>query len=223
MTATQSTPVCRTYTEKMLPTASCKRRGFHWTPITPREGEFIRGTLMIETGRFEREYRVFEFAPGSDWDGRTFHVERTDGEGDYAVFIAREGTDHRCDCKGAESLAAHRQLQRAVRRNEASRAFATAGCKHIDALLDMRANGWLDPSAKSPEVVDQPGFPEAEYGDAVALASVKDCPFCGSKATLAELTPGYWWWVHCEGFGCGVSVEGRSPEEAREKWNRRQN
>lgn len=64
---------------------------------------------------------------------------------------------------------------------------------------------------------------------------LRPCPFCGSPARLRDASFGKgkkrvsWWDITCTNatmlpsgtWACGVYTNGKSPEEAAEKWNRR--
>lgn len=194
-----------TYTEVLAPTASYKHRSIHWTP-NGRTADGVRGLLLIETSRDRREYAVREFA--CDGEGRAFQVERLDGEDSHNVFLDADGTQHVCDCRGFESSASQRQTMRAVRRSESKRAFQTAGCRHVDALLAVRENGWLQKENAMEVVVDP-----------LALLA---CPFCGSRAEVEEVVPGFKWWALCQGADCGISGHMYdSAAAAVSAWNRR--
>ncbi len=105
-----------TYTDLLPPTKSePKGAAFDWTPTADEFGPRA-GVLTIKQKRAYTGYVVCEFP--TDWDGRGFHLSKlTTGtdptEEAYSCFIAKNGQDKRCECKG----------------------FAYAGhCKHLAAL-----------------------------------------------------------------------------------------
>jgi hypothetical protein len=92
-----------------------------FTPAADGKG----GLLVVKQKRLYTTYAVTEFATG--WDGRAFLlVKLTEGsdptEERYSCFLARNGQDKRCDCKG----------------------FSYAGhCKHLSALETLIRAGQL--------------------------------------------------------------------------------
>lgn len=85
----------------------------------------LAGTLSIVGKRGTVRYAVAEFPTG--WDGRGFVLAKVDGGGDkteerYSCFVARNGQDRQCECKG----------------------FYYAGhCKHLDAVAALIRSGQL--------------------------------------------------------------------------------
>ncbi|VTT97603.1 hypothetical protein : : SWIM [Gemmataceae bacterium] len=111
-----------TFVEVLPPTKSAPRSGVRWTPSGPGAG-----VLVIEKPRVVATYAVTEF--GTPWDGRAFRLVCLGGQSDadattYDVFAARNGQDHRCDCKGF-SYGRGRP------------------CKHVAAALALLENGWI--------------------------------------------------------------------------------
>jgi hypothetical protein len=80
---------------------------------------------VVKQRRTYTTYAVSEFATA--WDGRAFLlVKQSEGldptEERYSCFLARNGQDKRCDCKG----------------------FAyTGGCKHLSALETLIRAGQI--------------------------------------------------------------------------------
>jgi hypothetical protein len=115
----------RTYCDLLPPTKSDPKgqSGFDFTPFT--DGGPIAGDLTIKNRRVYVTYTVTEFPSG--WDGRGFYLSKQTTGSDpteeaYSCFIARNGEDKQCECKGF----AH-----------------TGGCKHLATLAALIANGWL--------------------------------------------------------------------------------
>jgi hypothetical protein len=111
--------------ELLAPTPSGLHRSLEFTPDEQRPGS---GLLVIYCGNQENRYSVREF--GCDWDGRAFRLLKCGRTEHYSVFLGREGHAHLCDCKG---FTAHDH------------------CKHLDALLVLRDQGWLDISPVNPD------------------------------------------------------------------------
>jgi hypothetical protein len=109
-----------TYTD-LLPATKSDPKGAG-IDFTPAGGG---GLLVVKQKRVYAAYAVSEFATG--WDGRAFAlVKLTEGsdptEERYHCFLARNGQDRRCDCKG----------------------FVYAGhCKHLSALATLIDAGQL--------------------------------------------------------------------------------
>ncbi|WP_439625956.1 SWIM zinc finger family protein [Gemmata sp.] len=111
-----------TFTELLPPTKSAPRSGLRWTPTGPG-----CGLLVIERPRAVATYAVAEFQ--TPWEGRAFHLVCLGGQSDagaesYDVFAARNGQDHRCDCKGFSY-------------------GRGKPCKHVLAALALLANEWV--------------------------------------------------------------------------------
>ena len=114
-----------TFTELLPERKSSKRSVCKFATSADEYGP-TAGLLTIETDRAGCVYRVEEFPTG--WDGRGFRLVKvaggTDGAADnYACFVARNGQDRQCECRG----------------------FLRWGgsCKHLDALMACIGNGWL--------------------------------------------------------------------------------
>lgn len=111
------------FIEKWPATKTSQHNGIRWEPAE-RAGE---GVLTVEmTRRSITVYHVTELQ--TEWDGRAFHLDvirgGTDPESEfYHVFAAKNGHDHRCDCKG----------------------FTYKGrCKHLSAIIDgLLFNRWI--------------------------------------------------------------------------------
>jgi hypothetical protein len=113
-----------TYHDLTEPTKSEPRGwGIDWTP-SDADGPNA-GVLTIKGKRNYCSYVVCEFTPG--WDGRGFMLTKLDAGTDpteerYACFVARNGQDRQCECKG----------------------FTFAGhCRHLSALRTLIGNGWV--------------------------------------------------------------------------------
>lgn len=76
-------------------------------------------TLEIQQGREVDSYIVEEYTPDVLFDGRAFQLKKPDGEV-YSVFLARNGQDNLCCCRGFESK---------------------GHCKHIDSLRGLCDTG----------------------------------------------------------------------------------
>ena len=115
-----------TYAE-LLPATKTdpKGAGLDWTPTPTTEGGPVAGVLAIKQKRGYTSYVVCEFP--TDWPGRAFHFAKLTAGRDkteerYDCFLAANGRDRRCDCKG----------------------FGFTGrCKHLAALDALVANGWV--------------------------------------------------------------------------------
>jgi hypothetical protein len=99
------------------------RSAYEWEP-TASAGP-AAGVLTIKQPRGYTRYVLCEF--GTPWDGRAFHLSKIDAGTDpseeaYSCFVARNGQDRRCECKGFERW---------------------ANCKHLAALIDLIQNGKL--------------------------------------------------------------------------------
>jgi hypothetical protein len=111
----------------LLPATKSDPKGRTSYEFEPSADEFgpRAGFLTIRQPREYTTYTVSEFAV--DWDGRGFHLKKlttgTDpSEEAYSCFVARNGQDRRCECKGFERW---------------------ANCKHLAALIDLIQNGKL--------------------------------------------------------------------------------
>lgn len=85
------------------------------------------GVVTIQAGRVPCEYVVVEFEAR---DGRAVHLAKVAGSpgsdaeaAGYDVFVARDGRECRCSCRGHERH---------------------GHCKHVDAVVALLENGWLD-------------------------------------------------------------------------------
>ena len=114
-----------TFIEILPATKTSKNWGI--TFIKPEGIEAVCGKLVIESRGTHVEYRLTEFSCG--WDGRAFYLtkltEGTDSESEsYDCFVARNGQDKRCDCKGF---------------------IYGKGrpCKHLESIAALLANGWI--------------------------------------------------------------------------------
>ena len=114
------------YTDLLPPTKSePKGSAFDWTPIESDQGFVPAGVLTIKQKRVYTSYAVTEFPTG--WDGRGFLVAKLTSGSDrteeaYSCFLARNGQDRQCECKG----------------------FAYAGhCKHLASLAALIEAGKL--------------------------------------------------------------------------------
>lgn len=113
-----------TLTEVLPVRAKAKPGAVRFTP-GQRPGT---GVVTIQAGRVPCEYVVVEFP--SCWDGRAVHLAKVAGSpgsdpeaGGYDLFVARNGQDRRCCCRG----------------------FDRHGhCKHVDTVVALIQNGWLD-------------------------------------------------------------------------------
>jgi hypothetical protein len=110
------------YTDLLPATKSDpKGAGIDFAPAAEGSG----GLLVVKQKRVYTTYAVSEFPTG--WDGRAFALTKlTEGsdptEERYFCFLARNGQDRRCDCKG----------------------FSYAGhCKHLSALATLIDAGQL--------------------------------------------------------------------------------
>lgn len=75
--------------------------------------------LTIQQKKEVDSYTVEEYIPDAPFDGRAFQLKKQDGEV-YSVFLARNGQDNLCCCRGFES---------------------TSRCKHIDSLSGLCEGG----------------------------------------------------------------------------------
>lgn len=116
------------YTDLLPPTKSePKGAAFDWSPCETNPGGSLppAGVLTIKQKRIYTSYVVCEFP--TDWQGRGFHLAKLDEGSDkteesYSCFVAKNGQDKRCDCKG----------------------FVYAGhCKHLASLQALIEAGRL--------------------------------------------------------------------------------
>jgi hypothetical protein len=90
-------------------------------PTTETTTDLAGNLLTIAKGGKVEVYDLREFP--TSWDGRAFElVKKSTGE-KYSTFIALNPQDHVCDCHGHE---------------------AKSYCKHVDALTQLWAAGWLE-------------------------------------------------------------------------------
>lgn len=115
------------YTEVLPERKSSKRSAINWQPATDNEFSPVAGTLTIHTDRATTRYAVSEFPSG--WDGRAFTLVKLGAapdeggrDGSYSCFVARNGQDQLCECRGFQSH---------------------GHCKHLDSVTAMIAAGWL--------------------------------------------------------------------------------
>jgi hypothetical protein len=113
-----------THYDLTIPTKSePKGSGVQWTP-SAADGPSA-GVLTIEGKRNRCSYVLCEFP--ADFAGRAFMLTKLDAGTDkaeerYSCFVARDGKNRLCECKG----------------------FHFAGhCRHLEALDALLANGWL--------------------------------------------------------------------------------
>ena len=120
-------------------THSQKRRPFFYAPATR--------TLRIGTGKRAASYTVAEFRPAAGFEGRAFAIHKHDGSGHYACLVAADRAS--CDCAGKTYLNTDKANLRSYLRDD--REFASAGCKHLDALRLLLDGAWLDLPEHVPE------------------------------------------------------------------------
>jgi hypothetical protein len=107
----------------------CKSGGPRAARFTPLPGG---GVLAIDDRKRTRAYRVAEFAPDSGWSGRAFRLVKADGGDTYDVFVHHRGGHHTCSCAGATYR-------------------PQARCCHVEALLAVLLNGWMESDWADPE------------------------------------------------------------------------
>jgi hypothetical protein len=101
-----------TYTDLLPPTKSEPRgAGIDWTP-SAADGPKA-GVLTIKQKRVYVTYTVCEFP--TDWRGRAFMLAKLDEGSDpteekYACFVAANGQDRRCECRGFAYTGACKRL-----------------------------------------------------------------------------------------------------------------
>lgn len=120
-----------TFTEVLPAAPGVTPAAVRWTPGC-RAGT---GLLAIQARRCPCEYLVAELPCG--WDGRAVRMAKVEGSPgsdaeaeSYDVYVARNGQDRRCCCRGFERWG--------------------RTCKHIQALEALLANGWLDLEGADP-------------------------------------------------------------------------
>jgi hypothetical protein len=93
--------------------------------------EFDFPVLLLRKERDVQIYTVDEFPVGGPaWDGRAFRLTKDSTGEHYSCFVARNGQDHLCECRGFE---------------------AHGHCRHVDALKRLIDTGRLDhPEADRP-------------------------------------------------------------------------
>ena len=116
------------YTTKIECGKTTGERSIRWESGVPYGWD---GTLEIHDPKQVRVYRVGEFVPDREYDGRAFMVAKQDESDVYNVFVARNGQDHSCTCAAGTFGRVRR-------------------CCHVAALLAVIRNGWLEDLADYP-------------------------------------------------------------------------
>jgi hypothetical protein len=90
-------------------------------PATQTTLDLSGRLLTIVKGGAVKVYELDEFS--TSWDGRAFFVKNLSNGERYESFVAVNGQDHLCSCKGFESC---------------------GHCCHTDSLLELWRAGWLE-------------------------------------------------------------------------------
>jgi hypothetical protein len=134
-----------TLTETLPSTRSAKHRAINWTPCPAESRCPCTGTLAITTSKKHEEYGVVEIIPSPHYEpGRAFQMVKPDGEV-YSLLLADRRDRSECDCAGFSYDATRKADYRHQSRTD------SLGCKHLDAIAAVIANGWLPHPQANPD------------------------------------------------------------------------
>ena len=142
-----SVPQVSKCVELLPPTRSQPHRAVEWDRETHE---------MTLCGRRTAErYAVSEFYVGRGFDaGRAFDVVKLDGGEVRNVFLADDRRRSTCDCEGFSFAGTERADHRHGTHSE------SLGCKHLDGLAAVVANGWLPDPRANPDQDAGPTEPD---------------------------------------------------------------
>lgn len=131
-----------TKTEVLAGTHSHTHRAVQWDACPVGSRCACTGTMTIATKKGSEKYGVIEIGVGTGFPpGLGYQCVKTNGEV-YSCLLADDRKWSSCDCAGFTYGASRKADARHKTTTD------TCGCKHLDGLAAVIANGWLaDPRA----------------------------------------------------------------------------